>query len=398
MKGIEVKFTHGKIVIEDTPEEFPLGSRGQRPVTFYLGYEDIALLKDYAIPGVTVRARSASCAWDVAPSICKYVGAPGLLDHELDKRLKATIPLPGLERYKALGFPSRRRDYQAEAILFLARRAYGVHGDPTRTGKTCAALGALAIVGVQKTLVICPSIAKYVWAAEVDKWWGEATVILFGRAGSEARVYCKPCHGYGEIREEGADPVQCKECKGKGEKIIHVRTLEIQCESDVYYVDTGKTKKNGSPKLQRRAARYSVWPAIFACPKHKDEIDSKERLCRKCKSVLDEALNAAPVIVANYDILQSQKDSTDRGVEFYRDDLPGWGPQLANYKFDAALLDECHKLRSFKSGKENQNRRERTDEVVWEIKRVLGLSATMQFGHPRDFWGQVDLLSKGLWS
>lgn len=114
-----------------------------------------------------------------------------------------------------------------------------------------------------------------------------------------------------------------------------------------------------------------------------------------------EVLEAAEIVVTNYDILLAQKDKTTRGVEFVRTDLPGWGPVLAQLNFSLVGLDEVHKIRGFALGNQEtktQSRRERVNDVCERIPQIIGISGTPMMGFVRDLFSQLDVLSGGLWS
>ena len=454
----------GRIDIQETPEEFPLGARGTRPVCFSLSNsDDIKAVKSLSIPGVLVQGMRIKCAWDAAPIVASAIGEPNALDQALADRLSCRVPLPGKERYDALGLHKARRDYQGEGIRFLLRRAYALLGHPPRAGKCLMVLSVSTLIEAKKVLIICNSLGKYVWAEEIAKWLGEECVLLFGRAGTEVRTFCKVCMGRGSIvSTDASDEVhetQCKACRvrgrSRGEHIYTARTL-VQDTEEREWVDApseesmaryqlklqewrDKTetklaeferkekerfeaweKKNPKrrkpfepktapepsappeePKGRKRTERIPI-EGSFRCPKHKDEVDSYARPCHKCKAELYKVVDSRRFVIVNYDILAAQKDKDDEGASFIRSDLQGWAPILARYHFDMAVADESHKLRGWQNkgpgAKDATTQRERVNEVCAEIPRVYAVTGTPVYGFTRDLWGQLDFISKGLWS
>lgn len=430
----------GKVDIAETPEKFPLGARGQRPFRFTLeDDDDIAKLKELDIPGVLVRGRRVDCAYDVAPEICNYIGCPGALNAPIQLRENCPIPMPGLPKYKALGLDKKRRDYQGHSTRFLFRRAYGYLTEEPRMGKCIIVLCVFILDDAKKMLILCNSLGKYVWGEEIAKWIGEEAVLLFGRAGHEVRVFCKACQGAGEVvRADGAvdefgaeltDP--CKVCRvrgvSRGERIHLVRELEAETQSwelqdapteeqwekhrakDAKRLAEWETKDpkrrkpfkpSDPPNGKKHKVRFCTVPSTFRCPKHTDEADTKPRPCRQCKAELFTVLEKAPIIVSNYDIIYSQLDKNDVGVEYAREDLPGWGPILARFKFDMALLSEAHRLRGYElqAEKRGQTRRDRADALCDPIERVMAETGTPLYGFVRDYFSVLDIISKGLFS
>lgn len=57
------------------------------------------------------------------------------------------------------------------------------------SGKTPTTLAAASLLGFERVLVVCPSLAKLVWASEIAKWMGLPSTLLYGRSAALARVY-----------------------------------------------------------------------------------------------------------------------------------------------------------------------------------------------------------------
>lgn len=246
MKSERIYIRRAIVDIVKTPEEFPLGTRGQRPIRFTLQHpEDVEILREARIPGVLVRGAQVECAWDAAPIIAEMLGEPEALNATLTTRLSCPIPLPGKARYDELGLQQVRRDYQGEGARFLLRRSYALLGDVPRSGKTLQSIMVCTLVGAKCTLILCNSLGKYVWAEEIAKWTKQSSALLFGRGGDEVRLFCTTCNGRGSVEvasnETPVDPptrASCKACRTKsgrslGETVITVR--ELQPETGMAY-------------------------------------------------------------------------------------------------------------------------------------------------------------------
>lgn len=59
------------------------------------------------------------------------------------------------------------------------------------SGKTPTTLAAASLLGFERVLIVCPSLAKLVWASEIAKWMGLPSTLLYGRSATQARVYDK---------------------------------------------------------------------------------------------------------------------------------------------------------------------------------------------------------------
>lgn len=115
------------ISIAPTEKRFPLGARGQRPVTFTTASEAAAEYVSSYIPGVERRGHLVDCAWDTAWLAARLLKVP-----EPRAPIRTPVGLVGIEEYRRLGLGDVLRDYQKEAVRWLVRRAYGILGDPMR--------------------------------------------------------------------------------------------------------------------------------------------------------------------------------------------------------------------------------------------------------------------------
>lgn len=207
----------------------------------------------------------------------------------------------------------------------------------SNSGKTPTTLAAASLIGSKKTLIVCPSIAKLVWATEIAKWMQLPSTILYGRGGDEARTFCVACNGTGRISHD-----YCPSCKGK----------------------------NG----QSYGAVIHRPPAVA------------------------DALGAARFIICNYDLLipQAEKDAAGRRTE--RGDLPGWSLLLAQQGIDLVIADEAHILRGrSKRDRAGESRRDKLLEVSKGVPRFWALSGTPVYGRVADLWALLDIVSDGLY-
>ncbi len=212
------------------------------------------------------------------------------------------------------------------------------------SGKSVQALAGAILVDAQKVLIVCPALAKYVWAEEISKWLNDGALILEGRSGRYARGYCVGCEARGRVLNETTGKFErCEACK----------------------------LKNG------QANGFTIFR----------------------DAEVHQAIARSQFVIVNYDLLVAQKSADEAGKTFTRDDLQGWCPMLAQHSFDVCIADESHLLRGWSSDpkKKGQTRRERFVQCVANIPRVWGLTGTPIYGFVRDLWGQIDALSGGLY-
>lgn len=208
----------------------------------------------------------------------------------------------------------------------------------SNSGKTPTTLAAACIIGTKKTLIVCPSIAKLVWATELVKWMKQPSLILYGRSGEEAKEFCVRCNGTGHDLKGK----YCPDCKSKNGQSYGYRIYHTRAE------------------------------------------------------VL-EAIKRSRFVIANYDILTPQMQRSDAGVRSERDDLPGWYAVLAEVGFDLCIIDEAHILRGRSKGNRvGESRRDKLKVVCQFIERVWALTGTPIFGRVADMWAMLDVITHGL--
>lgn len=397
---------------------FPLGARGERPVFIASDVPWSRARQILDVPGVQYTAGLGfSCGWDASWSVAKLLGieppVPPLEENLTDEQLLAEVlALPGYPRYRALGLHSILRKYQKQDIIWMARRAFLLNANPMRSGKTLECIAAAELRGVTKTLIIPPALAKLVWAEEIAKFAQEEAVLLEGRACKTARVFCRACMGTGRDRDERGDPIEgtnCTGCKLRNGQSTGLRLLEVLDVDRPVYQDV---KPRYTP-IEWTAAGGFV---SFCCPKHR-EIIARRRLgpvqgpdgrmypalfwpCPRCQGELVEAIGRARWVICNYDLLIGQAVKTGEGVKFFRNDLPGWVPFLAKFRFELAIGDESHSLRGFTTDQRSrgQTRRDRFNAVCDPIAMCWLVTGTPIFGFVRDLWGQLDAMTRGLFS
>lgn len=380
----------GQIVLKQTPPEFPLGLRGQRPVWFLLDQHRANEVRQAEIPGVIVRGAKVECAWDSAFVVSDLLGAGNIIDAAYTKRAQGDLPLPGLARYRELGLDKVLRDYQKLGASFLARRAYAMLCDPPRAGKTLQAIAASVLTASKRTLILCPSLAKYVWAGEIAKWAGDEAVILFGQAGDEVRTYCKTCRLRGYVTREDGTKLKCRDCRARNGQPLGEKLTLIQ--------DT--TPEMGTASTNAGVGKHSLWPPTFRCTKHPEVITPSVTSCPVCRDELRKAISDAHWVVTNFDIVAPRAEKDVVGKTIIREDLPGWGRVLSEFQFDVCLIDEIHMARSWKPSKTRgqRTRREHVNALTESVPRVYGLTGTPLYAFTRDLWGQFDTVTRGLWS
>lgn len=284
------------------------------------------------VPGVRLAPNGVECAWDAAPVVAALTGtecAPVPVD--------AVPPLLGLEAYQRLGLGQKLRPYQREMVLFLAKRAMAINADPMRSGKTPTTIAACVATGAPQVLVVCPSIARLVWATEIAKWTGDSALLLCGRGADEARWFCTNCHGTGK-----RDGIRCIACKAK----------------------------NGSSY----GTRLASGPEAVAA-----------------------AVKQARWLIVNYDLLVPQAAHDDAGKKLKIEHLPGWAELLAGLSGHTVVADEAHMLRGRGNLKrQGDSRRERLVQAAVGAERFWALTGTPLVGKVADLWGLLDTVTDGL--
>lgn len=161
-------------------DRYPLGERGDLPAVLR-ALDARALARQF--PGAMSRGRELRCTWDLAPVIAAAAG--------IDAPIPPAITIdgescPGIARFRAEVLPRLRR-YQVEACAFLAARSYALCCDEMRLGKTIEAIAASTLIDARRTLIVPPASVRLQWADETKTWTGETALLLYGRAGNEAR-------------------------------------------------------------------------------------------------------------------------------------------------------------------------------------------------------------------
>jgi hypothetical protein len=340
------------------------------------------------------------------------------------------VDAPGMSRYELLQFREILRRYQKEGVLFLIRRAYALLALPMRSGKCLVALAADVAIDSRWTLIIAPSLVKWVWADEVWKWCKTEALILEGRGGREARQYCGACEARGELADGTWCP-SCKQLNGQsyGYNIYEVRTVSKPVRAP--QIDLPKPRRARKKhkwkygpqtrmNLLRQPKHGPMYPrridiakmkeerkrinkehddGRYQCSKHPEVVANDPKLlCLLCRQELLERIKNARYIIANYDILAAQ-DLRDEagGLLGARLDLPGWAPLLEFIQFDTAILDESHVVRGRPQKKRRgRTRRDRLIDALRNVLRVWLLTGTPIYGYTRDLWSQFDIASDGL--
>lgn len=298
---------HGQLSLAATPDAFPLGARGQRPVTLYLrpdAFRSVhdATLTDYAdehagivkqrpnIPGAQIRGTPSQggtiqCSWDCAYALARHhlpLEAARIVIGEFERLSNIAIPLPGLARYQALGIKAKRRDYQQVAALFLLRRAWSILGDPPRSGKCFSFIIIPVLLDYPKTMILCTKMGKRGWADDCWKWVQEEAFLCYGKGGRDGRVHCGRCKGYRVI---GDDKTPCDACVGPGGKPLGykqflVRDLEPVTQAHVWYDPpsqalTDRYEARLRDWQEKRDRRLTAWR----------EEEEKKRLERETRAI-----------------------------------------------------------------------------------------------------------------
>lgn len=212
------------------------------------------------------------------------------------------------------------------------------------SGKSAQAIAGSVLLDARRVLVVAPAIVKYAWAAENAKWTGRSSVILDGRAGTKARLFCTTCLGVGRV------------------------------------VDKSTVSEN--------------WPP---CPACRFRGRSRGYIPIKGRDAVHAAIEESSMVICNYDILTGQVETDATGTIFPRADLPGQGLILARHEFQVAVIDEIHSIRGFArdEARKGRTRRDRVCQAIDNIPYVWGLTGTLIYGFIIDTWGPIDCIFAG---
>jgi len=415
----------GLIEVARTPSAFPWGERGKRPVRFNIGASAIHALQQESLPGLVsdLSRGTASCAWDLAPSIAKYTG----LTTQLVQAAQAangflpsnSCPMPfpeaGERWWQTVGLPGARK-HQITNVDFYARRAWAYCSDDPRTGKTFTAIATARRLDARHVLCIVPARAKLGWAREIARVTGESSLILEGRGANEMRSICLICGGRGystallgeTVARSRLTTITCKTCNGSGDSYYHIRSAGPVAPTE-YDVESylSATDGNGDPWPDGGEHLLEISVSLFppvrpGCKSHRKPKQGAFNYCVACRAEFDQVFNSTRFIIANPEIFIKHKESTGEGRTVVRSDLPGWGGRygpLWMKNWDLVFIDEAHNMRArnYESFfKTRTHRNDRIYDAIADARRVIALSGTPVFGSISDLYMQLNLISKGL--
>lgn len=258
------------------------------------------------------------------------------------------------------------------------------------SGKCLMTIGADVLVDSRRTLIVCPAIAKHVWADEIQLWTGEAALLLSGRGGREARLRCLTCSGIGEV-PSGDLRLPCPDCKARNGVSYGYKLYDVPELQPVTFRDT----QTGDIS----------WGEVgkVACPKHPEvstkKVRAREKLyCVKCQNELLLAIQNARYVIVNYELLVRQHVDLGGGRTMVREDLKGWVDTLKPFAFDVLVADEAHMLRGWSTTRkrEGEGRNARLHELAERVQRVWMVTGTPFFGFTKDVFWLLEIASGGL--
>lgn len=350
-----------------------LGARGTRPVRFACSMAQAQQLVGF-LPGVTYAPGGVACAWDAAGVVARFLGtdAPPLPTVKADA-------LPGLAEYRRLGLGKVSRPYQHEDEAFLVQRSAAMLCQPPRAGKTLTALAAACLMAAERVLVLAPAIAKWVWADEIAKWLGKSALLVEGLACSDVKRYCLACMQSGRA----ADGSRCPACRARNGSSYGYTITEVH--------------KTEAPIVARAKEGDLRW----RCRKH-PEFDSDPDQPTRCERCLDDLiveLRKPGYVLCNYELLQAHAKRDKRGRVTAPKHLRGWAEVLASIQWDLVMLDESHELRGWDTTRKRRGklRKDIVKRVVAGAPAVWGITGTPIFGYTRDLYGQLDVITNGMW-
>lgn len=355
-----------------------IGVRGTHPVLVRCSPGQ-AMSLTTEIPGVVYSddGQGVCTTWEALPIVAGKVGI-----EPVAPPAAALEELPGYPEFQALteSTPEAPRPYQVEDSTFLANRAYAFLCNPMRSGKSATALWGSILAKHNRVLILCPSIAKWVWGDEVHKWLGAEALILAGLSMSRVLQYCGTCKMRGRL----PDGSRCPACRQRNGSTYGYKIIDIQETAEPRVRDV---KREGA--------------LLWRCRKHPDVWSKPEepRRCPECAREMVHALSTAKVVVANYDILAGKAYTDLRSRVEVRGDLRGWEQVLTQLQFDLAIVDESHTLRAFDTSEARRGKMvsDRVRNIVKGTPAVWMLTGTPIFGMVRDLYGQLDCASDGLW-
>jgi hypothetical protein len=122
--------------------------------------------------------------------------------------------------------------------------------------------------------------------------------------------------------------------------------------------------------------------------------------CGACWQELTAIVGTARFVLGNFDILLGQQWTLGGGVDIGdRHDLPGWAHVLAGLQWDVAIVDEIQWLRGRADKTQRKfglGRNERLRISLSSASYAWGLTGTLFYGHVRDIYTPLDILSGGL--
>lgn len=354
-----------------------LSPRGQRTVkvTCTLG-QATSLVNE--VPGLVYSPDNDGVLapwWDV-PMLAKRLGkpVPQLPEDPIDR-------LPGGSRYRQLlsELPNTPRPYQEEDAVWLANRPAAMLCLPMRAGKSLVALLGSVLADAKRILVLCPSISRWVWGDEANKWLGIEPVILEGLSRSRALQYCGTCKQSGRL----PDGRRCPACKQRNGSTYGYQIHEVR-----------STEPPGKRALAKGVERW-------ACRRHQTFQTDPEVVerCPRCKEAMAEVLFNERMLISNFEILRGKgfTDPVTRRVTM-RDDMRGWSDLLSMLKFDLVIIDESHYLRGFDTSFRRQGKMmyDLVASIVDQVPMVWLLTGTPVYGLTRDLYGQLHVATGGL--
>lgn len=344
----------------------PLGKRGEYPI-FYAANNYHSHTLEQNLPGVIAIRGGVKCTLDASPIVAAFLGETEIDIDGMSPDL-ADLDINAYNSY----FKNVLRPYQKRAVEWLLRRPYGWLQHPMQSGKSATALAASVTARSAKTLIMCPSISKPVWADEVRKWLNEPAIILDGWSNNRMRKWCLTCGGMGRVYSE-----RCPDCKQRNGSTYGYNLIEIN-----------QTEEPVKRDEDRR----------WTCRKHTEfRVEPGEVVdCPICSEEFHTEADAAKWIIVAYDLLVSAAQKDARGRIMFTPGMTGWRDWLMQWNFDVAIMDEIHLLRGY-DPKKKGNRRDAAKMILAQIPTVWGLTGTPIFTHVKDLWSQYDLMSNGLW-
>lgn len=316
------------------------------------------------VPGVDYAPEGVQLSWFDVPAVAPLVGREVPPPPEVSAE-----ELPGYADYVKLLKRVTPRSYQHEDAVWLANRHGAILANPMRTGKSFTTLLGAKLARKERILVLCPSVSKWVWGREVHKWLDYEALLLEGMSRTRAVRFCGTCKRSGYVNGE-----RCPSCRQRNGSTYGYHIHEVRMTEE-------------PPKREEGT--------LLRCRRHLEVWTKGPEKCPKCAAEFRATVEAAKIVVCNYDILVGKAVANKLGRRLKSTHLPGWLDVLVALPWDLVIVDESHYLRGFDTSYKRRGKllSDRVLAITENVPTVWLVSGTPIFGRVRDLYGQLRVLT-----